>query len=442
MSLTIKARMLAPIMLVLLFSCLLSICAANPLSSQSPFLALDKGPPPPPSVDTFKEVQLSHAGLYLGSVLSRNADPYLSLYVKPPLFDVNTVRVQVQKVRRRRWDEVNLGCGGLESGGIEACEADDVHEAHTSPTSLPSETDEECRPYKIIESQWRLLFSAQSCPALAHFIESQGSVNETTLISTTLSFDVQRVFPARREKHHFWLAKLQRGSDDADDVDGPAKWPFAGTAHAGRDVTSEKFTGKQPNRIAGLMQNPYIPRAAKPSTNDPLHGVDIGAVSWDYGISIEVPNNGNSTKNGPTGPPCEPVHAPVAGQIVYVGEYQLDRMPDNHRNDERGWGMMIRDEWGFVYQLLGLEKDSLRFQSGDSVAKGDRIGAASRTLLSREPPCRHKPSDPPKMDDKSRRYPYRRRLLRLHVARPDPTWTSWKGFYGEHASLESSWGDS
>lgn len=423
------ARIVAPALLFL-FSLLPLSCAAQWLSTQRPFIPLDEGPPPPPSIDTFKEVQLSHTGIYMGSVLSRNAPPFISLYVKQPLFDVNTVEVRAQKVTRRGWYDVNLGCGGLETGGVEACEKDDIKKASSSsPPSMASQF-EDCKPYKIIESQWRLLFTAESCPALAPLLDSRSATNESSLVSTTLSFDIQRVFPARREKHHFWLASLQRGSDDADDIDGPAKWPFAGTAHGGRDSTSERYTGKTPNRIAGLMQDPYIPKAAKPSSGDPLNGVDIGAVSWDYGISIEVPNNGNSS-DGPTGPPLEPVHAPVSGQIVYVGQYRLARMPDNHRNDERGWGIMIRDEWGFVFQLLGLDSDSLRFQEGDSVGKGEVVGGASRTLLSREPPCRHKPADPPKMDDKSRRYPFRRRLLRLLIARPDPSWHSWKGFYGE-----------
>ena len=94
----------------------------------------------------------------------------------------------------------------------------------------------------------------------------------------------------------------------------------------------------------------------------------------------------------------------------------------------------IRDEWGFVYQLLGLNSTAISVDLGEIVSAGHVIGATSRTPLSWEPPCRHKPSDPPKMYDNSRRYPYRNRVLRVLVARPDPEWKEWKrplGAFGE-----------
>lgn len=86
-----------------------------------------------------------------------------------------------------------------------------------------------------------------------------------------------------------------------------------------------------------------------------------------------------------------------------------------------------------MYQLLGLDRRAVYVKLGQDVNAGKVVGGASRTPLSLEPPCRHKPADPPKMDDDSRRYPYRRRMLRVMVARPDPNWTEWRG------PTESGW---
>jgi hypothetical protein len=87
----------------------------------------------------------------------------------------------------------------------------------------------------------------------------------------------------------------------------------------------------------------------------------------------------------------------------------------------------IRDDWGFVYQLLGLDEKAIDVELGQVIKAGHIVGSSSRTPLSWEPPCRHKPADPPKMYDDTRRYPYRNRVLRIRVARPDPIWKGWKG---------------
>ena len=99
--------------------------------------------------------------------------------------------------------------------------------------------------------------------------------------------------------------------------------------------------------------------------------------------------------------------------------------------------VQIRDEWGFVYQLLGLDASAKKVSLGEMVKAGHIIGASSRKPLSYEPDCRHKPADPPKMYDDSRRYPFRNRVLRVRVARPDPSWKNWKSPTGESNALYS-----
>lgn len=78
----------------------------------------------------------------------------------------------------------------------------------------------------------------------------------------------------------------------------------------------------------------------------------------------------------------------------------------------------------------------MKVSLGDVIDAGHMIGASSRHPLSYEPSCRHKPADPPKMYDDSRRYPYRNRVLRIRVARPDPAWKEWKSPLGE---LQRGW---
>lgn len=180
-----------------------------------------------------------------------------------------------------------------------------------------------------------------------------------------------------------------------------------------------------------VMQDPYLPKASKPDVSDVLQGVDTTFSSWANGISIRVPTNPNNTHDFKSYPEYEPVYAPVAGQVVWSRNYVLPRAPANGRNDEVGWAIMIRDDWGFVYQLLGMNATSIQVELGQYISVGTKIGSISRTSLSLEPPCRHRPSDPPKMDDESRRYPFRERLLRVMVARPDAKWTEWKGPLGK-----------
>lgn len=377
-----------------------------------------------PSHDTIRTVHLSHNGLYLGSPISRGAPPYLSLFMDVPLYSLDDVEIDVSQMHLRNWDEVHYKCGSTEGGTIETCEQQDKEEAKRQVDQSNNERSQ-CKASRIIHEQSRILIDAESCPPLSSILfkrELDGIMSTKTILeSLVLTFTVQRLVPVVRESHHFWLGRLRRAEGPG--PDGGALWPFAGTAHGGNDSTSMKYTGLVPNRISGLMQDPYLPRSAHPDSFDPLNGVDLTFATWSYGVSIRVPHNNAEQEDAPA---VEPVHAPVFGQVIWKGNYTITRAPGNHRNDEQGFGLMIRDEWGMVYQLLSLKEESVKVDLGKSVNAGQEVGGASRASISLEPPCRHKPADPPKMDDDSRRYPYRWRDLHIYVARPHPSWTEWR----------------
>ncbi|UZJ54684.1 hypothetical protein CBS101457_004004 [Exobasidium rhododendri] len=371
-------------------------------------------------------VQLSHSGLYITSPISSHAPQYLVLSTEASLYDVGSVRINVGSRKRRNWEQVHLDCGSLSSGGgIEACESDDLNELTTNETL----TTISCEPYKIIPSQSRVLIDKKSCPSLYSLLatSSHAEIAESYLDSLTLQFDIQRNFPSRKERHAFWIGRLVRAAEERGG-DGKALWPYAITNH---DKTQLPWDGKTPNRISSQMQDPFLPKSNKADATDVLNGVDLVDSSWSLGISIQSPTNGNHSR--PTDREFEPVHAPVGGQIVWKGNYTIPRPPSNHRNDEHGYAVLLRDEWGFVYHLLGLNASAIHVDLGQIISAGHIIGSTSRSRIAVEPICRHKPADPPEMWDDSRRYPFRNRLLRIMVARPDPSWTEWKG------PLQSGW---
>lgn len=377
--------------------------------------------PSPSSSDRFPVVHLSHSGVYLSSPISRNAPQYLTFSVDSSLYDIESVKVTIGRSKQRNWEQTHLECGGLDAVGIEACEKDDLKEIETTTIA------QKCEPYKIIPSQSRVLINTDSCPSLNSLlsVSVQSNVHETYLDSVTLSFEIQRVFPTRREKHSYWIGKIVRKTGKV--KDGGALWPYAvkNKDDEGNTFALPEWTGRLPNTISEQMQDPYMPKSYKAEATDVLNGVDLIDSTWSYGISILSPTNGNVSK--PTDRKWEAIHAPISGQIVWMGTYNLPRAPGNHRNDENGYALMIRDEWGFVYQLLGLDETQVYVKLGEIIEAGHIIGSSSRTPLSQEPPCRHKPADPPEMYDNSRRYPHRNRVLRIRVSRPDPSWKDWKG---------------
>jgi hypothetical protein len=415
--------------LLCLFCSTAILAAASPgqtaFTSTSSLNHNEEAIPDPTSASRSKSVHLSHSGVYVSSPISPHAPPYLVLSLEAPLYDVGSVKIQAGPSRKRNWEQVHLDCGSLTTGGgIESCERDDLNELGS--TVIP--TTEPCEPYKIIPSQSRVLIDYNSCPSLYSVLNSSPLANaaETYLDSITLEFEIQRRFPSRREKHAFWIGRLVRASRE--EGDGGALWPYA---VAGLEEGQSSWDGRVPNRISKQMQDPYLPKSSKADATDPMNGVELIDSTWTLGIAIQAPTNGNHSK--PTDPKFEPVHAPVGGQIVWKGNYTVPMMPSNHRNDEHGYAILLRDEWGFVYHVLGLDSSAINVELGQIISAGHIIGSTSRTPISLEPSCRHKPADPPEMWDKSRRYPYRNRSLRIMVARPDSSWKEWKG------PLENGW---
>lgn len=88
-----------------------------------------------------------------------------------------------------------------------------------------------------------------------------------------------------------------------------------------------------------VMQDPYLPKASRPESSDPLLGVDMSFAEWAKGIAIGVPANPNDTTI--ERPLFEPVHSPVSGQVVWLGNYTISRAPGNHRNDEKSFAVMV-----------------------------------------------------------------------------------------------------
>lgn len=282
-----------------------------------------------------KSVHLSHSGLYLSSPISKGSPPYLSLAVDPLLYDLDSIKITIGPGKQRSWEEVFLECGSASTSSIEACEDDDLREARSMSTSEVNY----CAPYKVIPSQSRILLHSTSCPSLKTLLATdQVSIRstETYLDSLTISFDIQRVFPTRREIHVFWIGQIVRATEGKGD--GGALWPYGQEKVEGDKTISKDWDGRQPNKISSQMQDPYLPKAYQAESNDILNGVDLIDSTWSYGISILSPTNGNVSKPGDR--ESEPVHSPISGQIVWTGSYTIPMAPSNHRNDEHGYAIM------------------------------------------------------------------------------------------------------
>ena len=294
-----------------------------------------RGPPPPPSSNQFKSVHLSHSGIYLSSPIAVGAPRFLTMFAQSPLYNVESVKIAVGPKKQRNWEQVNLDCGSLGGGGIEWCEQDDLRELNT--TTLPA--TEPCEPYKIIPSQSKVLIDTASCPSLTSLLSASTHTTtaESYLDSITLSFEIQRAFPSRIEKHLFWIGKLVRAADK-EGGDGGALWPYA-AQDSKKGSKPAKWDGRVPNRISEQMQDPYFPKAYKTDSSDVMNGVDLIESTWSLGISIRAPTNSNHSK--PLDREFESVHAPVSGQIVWLGDYIIPRAPANGRNDEKAFAVMV-----------------------------------------------------------------------------------------------------
>lgn len=99
------------------------------------------------------------------------------------------------------------------------------------------------------------------------------------------------------------------------------------------------------------MEDPYIPRASgSDGTPDDDGQADAHAAHWHLGLSIRVPLDEQKSlpsdlanKEDYNSTSYELVHAPVAGQVVWVRPYRRHMAPASGDgvNDEKGWCVMV-----------------------------------------------------------------------------------------------------
>ncbi|KAK0521409.1 hypothetical protein OC834_006679 [Tilletia horrida] len=410
---------------------------------QRPFLTTAQQSEQQHSAATAPLIRSSISGLYVNAAHrpppdtltpGRNASSHalapITLYFDKDAVDPRTAFLRVSAPRRRNWEEVTLGCGtsadGYPVGGIESCERDDLAAAAAAkatatvartPDMLTAAEQERCEPLSVSVEEGELVFDPARCPAVASALSAEPAraqrEKQDELLSFTFTVTADTVGSARLKDEHasvtrtWWVGHLRYER---------AKWPMA---HDG----DSKWDGVQPNKVSGLFHDPYIPRAAHFDDTDDLKGVDIEHSYWALGVSLRIPEVG-------LGDDMEAVHAPAGGEVVWVGKFRRPR-PPAPENDEKGWVVMVRDQWGFVWQFFRLAKDSITVTPGDLIPQGHVLGAIRRSHLSPAPPVRRPPADPPleKPDKGTPKYPFRFRSLQVNVVRPNAEWEEWKPPY-------------
>lgn len=380
-------------------------------------------------------LRLSHEGLSINqphapadssahSSVPAPAPPELTVYFDTRTYNPADAVVRLGPLRTRSRDQVMLECG-QEVGGIESCEADDL--AQDADPVL------ECHVRHGLAPDYGFVLSQDACPGwqdywhpmLNHRARERDALH-SLVVSVSLDGSSHSPPDARWWVGHLHLEK------------GRASWPLAGNGRARRPGRDDDVTWHPDhvNRISGAMENPYIPRTSDPAPSDVNQGVFVDQVSWGLGVQIRIPttitNPHLSTSSSATLLPPEVVYAPVGGQVVWSRPHTFRKPPlegaGAGENDEQSHCLMIRDEWSIVYQIFGLDPDSIQLQEGDSVARGDVLGNAMRDGLSLLPPSMEPPADHP--DDKDDKhvsfYPYRYRKLEIRVTRPHRDWTEWK----------------
>lgn len=401
-------------------------------------------------------IRLSHSGLYINQAHAPSAihrpnhgnetDMFqpqpLVVYLDPELYHLDTVIARLGPVNLRTRDEVMLKCGN-HAGGIESCQADDLRadEANVAAEVLL------CRPdQKSLKQDGRFLLDQHSCPGWSDFWQHPENLRgESELLkSFVVNVNVAKNDGDQPDGQRFWIGHLHLNQSRA-------SWPLAGNARARRPGQDDRtWHPDDVNRISGAMENPSIPRSAL-LTSDRNFGVYVDQSGWTLGVQIRVPltitnprddEGDDDDDEDPDKPhhirsnlflPPEEVFAPVAGQVVWSRGHTFKRPPlfgpAAGKNDEESFCFMIRDEWSIVYQIFGIDPSTISVQEGDVVARGDVLGHAMREGLSLRPPSTTPPADHAlsKPDKHTPYYPHRFRKLEVRIARPDASWTEWKG---------------
>ncbi|KAE8214582.1 hypothetical protein CF327_g2055 [Tilletia walkeri] len=348
----------------------------------------------------------------------RNASSHalapITLYFDTDVLDPRTTYLSVSAPKRRTWEDVTLRCGmsfgEYPVGGIESCEKDDLAAAQTEHAQSQRSAETRCQPQIISVERGEVTFDPALCPSVASVLadSAEKSQHQDELLSFTFTATADAVGATDEPVSQTWWAGHLRY--------GRARWPMAQNG-------ADRWDGVEPNKVSGLFHDPFLPRAGHFNETDDMQGVFIKDAYWALGISLPVPEVG-------LGDEMEPVHASAGGEVVWVGKFRRPK-PPAPENDEKGWTVMVRDEWGFVWQFFRLAKHSITVTPGDLVPQGHVLGAIRRSQLSAHPPVRRPPADPPKRkpDKGTPKYPYRFRSLQVNVARPNVEWDAWKPPY-------------
>ncbi|CAO1614781.1 unnamed protein product [Sympodiomycopsis kandeliae] len=423
-----KSRIKASVFLLTLVECV-SIASGRSIGSeQHAFqgvenIASEKSTP---------YTSLSYEGLRVNSA-QHPPSQYLTLTTIPSEeLDPSTASLHFSAVENRQWEDVMLRCGREIQGGVEGCEEDDMRADTT--------TDAECTAVKST-MDGRALFdpSADGCEPLQQLWkqavpnrQERSKEASETLLSFKTSLKMKYIPTSLHYNETymkgFWLAHLDKKR---------ALWPLSNEGWSSPDKVKDGYwDGLQPNRIGGLMEDPHFQRSAKPERNDPMHGVDISAARWNLGISLRLPPLPEGTQDQESSlsqATLLPVHAPVGGQVVWVDTYRRKNAPSS-LNDEQGWVISIRDEWGFVWSLFGISPYRQHVYVGENIPQGHLIGHVSLRPISSVPRDQTSPADPPEKPpggDGNPLYPYRYRELRIGVSLPCREWTEWRDPYAQ-----------
>ena len=205
------------------------------------------------------------------------------------------------------------------------------------------------------------------------------------------------------------------------------------------------YSGSSNPSFSASFFSRHLQTAAPPrsSVGNVLKGVAIDQSRWNLGISIRSPFN-----TSPNASLTEAVHSPVAGQVVWIGTFRrggsfplaaatAEEQPPEGRIHaqaltEMAHLVMVRDEWGFVWYIGGVEEETVRVQVGQDVSLGQviaKVKRQGRTPPSSRPQRQQGGGEDAAPGAPSPSDPYRFKSLKISVARPDVRWTEWPAPY-------------
>lgn len=231
---------------------------------------------------------LSHAGLSINSPPGDqyHGPRYLTLStLSQAELDPSTALLHFGEVHTRRWADVMQHCG--HPGGIESCEKDDLLAAGSSLHKKRG-----CKPIKgTVDGRAIFDPEASGCEPLQklwkHLATEANPQQSAELLSFTAHLEIEHLPTSLRNGTHedtFWLAHLLTGQR--------AAWPLSNDLwfkkkkdhgiEAERDEGEDERwqNGTSSNKIAGLMQDPYLPRTTNPKNGDTMNGVDTTEARW------------------------------------------------------------------------------------------------------------------------------------------------------------------